>query len=478
MSNTCRTPTRVSINKGSRNDSGSMRIRGASQIVRPLKANNPNQTSLETELEGLGMFVPKSHDHAENTVKVLHDRQFKSFCDRYKFPDTCFWKPGNPHIVYICVWVQHFGDLKILDGTFQAEVFFRIYWKPSREEVNRILQTRAATVDSNLIEFRPNISCSNNVEINKVRDWSNPELDFNLGRRCFHLTSFQLIKVIAREDYKLKNFPVDCQDLSLKFTPGYGRDYTSDKIRWEPASNFGNYAYVTPCNSHDFAYKNAIIEFLRTDPSDNASGMQWCNIEVRIKIQRKWQHYFYRLCLVMSLVAMTVCVGFTIDLDEDFSDACAYMSTCLLTIVAFMFVVTSSLPTIPYLTLLDYFVYTLLVYVAFMMISLMMTRFNDNWDSIILFYISVALWIAIHIFFAILMTVKHKEEKRKLTMNGYELTQYYGETKKDSITFPYDPKNLPHANHYLGGSACKPRRDSGIFSGPLLANNQHSLFFE
>eukprot|EP00493_Phyllostaurus_siculus_P017088 UN17348 len=43
---------------------------------------------------------------------------------------------------------------------------------------------------------------------------------------------------------------------------------------------------------------------------------------------------FYRLCLVMSLVAMTVCVGFTIDLDEDFSDACAYMSTCLMTIVA------------------------------------------------------------------------------------------------------------------------------------------------
>lgn len=119
------------------------------------------------------------------------------------------------------------------------------------------------------------------------------------------------------------------------------------------------------------------------------------------------------------------------DLEENFPDAAAFLSTCLLTIVAFMFVVQQTLPSIPYLTLLDGFVYSMLMMVGFQIFLLNLSavdsiEFGDN----TLVWLSLGAWAVIHFFFFVLAYTKQKREMRKLKMNGEEVRQLLNTKKK------------------------------------------------
>merc|ERR1740129_1046820 len=91
-----------------------------------------------------------------------------------------------------------------------------------------------------------------------------------------------------------------------------------------------------------------------------------------------------------------------------------------------MFVVQQTLPSISYLTLLDYFVYAMLMLVGFQLILLNIFSINgiDIKESTML-YVSLGAWLALHIGFGILAFVQRKVEMKKLSMDREEMKKYY-----------------------------------------------------
>ena len=89
---------------------------------------------------------------------------------------------------------------------------------------------------------------------------------------------------------ELKNFPVDCQDLTLVFDMTTSYDTLIDKVRFYPCNNSGDIADIKLLEEHDdYSFENFMVEF-------GAMGTDFVRscVEVRIKLRRRWQHYFFR----------------------------------------------------------------------------------------------------------------------------------------------------------------------------------------
>jgi len=186
---------------------------------------------------------------------------------------------------------------------------------------------------------------------------------------------------------------------------------------------------------NDFVlHDNCIVEYLEGEG-------QWDIINIRLKAIRRWEHYVYRLCGILSLVTLTGAIGFRIELEDGFNDATAYFSTVLLTVVAFMFVVHTTLPAIPYLTVLDAFIYAMLVYVLAQMFLLTLFSFDLAIKEEFAFWLSIVAWVVIHIIFGVLGCRASSFEMKKLTMNTQELKDHMKEEDDDFVIVYYDMAN-------------------------------------
>jgi len=423
------------------------------------KRNTEDYQRLKKELDGLGMDYrtdgPIFHNSGNDRecIKVLRSETFSRFArEEANFPSHCFYDPEKPHFVYPYVSVQGYGNINILDKEFDINLFIRVAWKPSSREVESFLNTRGTTIDEGLIEYRPSMIVVNAIDERSIQEWSQPDLFFTPSGQFFLLTMTKTSIFKCTEVFELQNFPVDCQDLTVILSPEKGdfKIVGVQNVVWLPPNNEGLTSTMVSSLIDEYKYHGFFVEFMEKRYAIENTSVS-CLI-LRVKLQRNYQHYLYRLCLVLSLVSLTGSVGFTIDLEDDFPDACAYMSTCLLTVVAFMFVITSTLPPIPYLTLLDKFVYTLLVFVTSQTFLIVITRFFEDlasqWE--ILFWISVAGWATIHIFFLIYATRKFKVEMSKLSMNGCELRKYF-QQPNETQNILFDASNLPLADYWYGG---------------------------
>jgi len=188
------------------------------------------------------------------------------------------------------------------------------------------------------------------------------------------------------------------------------------------------------CDLSDFQlHDEAIVEVLK-------GRWGWDVINIRLKVKRRWQHYVYRLCGILSLVTLTGCLGFRVDLEDSFDSATGYLSTVLLTVVAFMFVVHSTLPPIPYLTFLDCFIFAMLMYVLAQMALLLLFSFGVNFSETFAFWLSIGTWIFMHLVFVIWGYWCGEYENKKLSMNTQQLNQHMGTTEEQSAFVPYFPE--------------------------------------
>jgi len=186
---------------------------------------------------------------------------------------------------------------------------------------------------------------------------------------------------------------------------------------------------------NDFVlHDNCIVEYLEGEG-------KWDVINIRLKAIRRWEHYVYRLCGILSLVTLTGAIGFRIDLEDGFNDATAYFSTVLLTVVAFMFVVHTTLPAIPYLTILDCFIYAMLVYVLAQMLLLTLFSFDLDIKESFAFWLSVVVWIVIHVIFAFVGCKASRFELEKLSMNTEELQAHMKDKDDDFVIVYFDMSN-------------------------------------
>eukprot|EP01137_Pigoraptor_chileana_P012748 Opistho-2@65442 len=87
------------------------------------------------------------------------------------------------------------------------------------------------------------------------------------------------------------------------------------------------------------------------------------NFEVKLRLQRKPQYYIINVSIPLFLLVILSGLAFFLPPD-DLPDRLAVVMTLILAAVAFKFVITSYLPKVPYVTLLDTYVIIAFVFLA------------------------------------------------------------------------------------------------------------------
>jgi len=370
----------------------------------------------------------------DEEVVVLKNRAFVEFAKNFPWKDECFHQEGQVREVAVWVDVNRVFSISSLDNTFQIQIDIELLWKPLKEEVDLALRSGDTNVNEGLVEFRPVVNIANAKSCDITDDWSTPELKFfpDIGEFYFQTKKSQNAEVL--ESFEFKNFPFDVQDLCIKLVPPYIPSYFHERVQLVPFKKYGCCCSYKKCSLNDFVlHDDCIVEYLEGEG-------KWDVINIRLKAIRRWEHYVYRLCGILSLVTLTGAIGFRIELEDGFNDATAYFSTVLLTVVAFMFVVHTTLPAIPYLTILDCFIYAMLVYVLAQMLLLTLFSFDLDIESFA-FWLSVIVWVVIHVIFGVLGYKASCFEMKKLSMNTEELQAHMKEENDDFVIVYFDMEN-------------------------------------
>ena len=143
-------------------------------------------------------------------------------------------------------------------------------------------------------------------------------------------------------------------------------------------------------------------------------------------LKRHWKFYIYRVIVVMFIVGMITLALFTFG-KESAAARFGFISTMLLTVVAYMFIIKEYLPLLNYLTLLDIYVYFVLSFILIISVECFVTSFTvfgnlDREDiDYLLFVIDLGIWIIVHIIFIFWARKMNTEELKKVSTPKFEL---------------------------------------------------------
>jgi len=382
---------------------------------------------MEKQLEDLGLSD-------ETKVFVLKKRKFMEYALNFPWKDELFCLEGDVREMEFYADVNRISSINSLENTFEIDIEIELFWKPTREELEMVLRAGGSSVNEGLLEFVPRVNIANAKSTEFKEDWSSPVVYFYPQTGDFLFRKSTIMCATVQESFEFQNFPMDVQDLCIKIVPPYDEEFLDHKVRLVLHPRYEICLSYKMCDLSDFnLYDEAIVEVLKGEYG-------WDVINIRLKVKRRWQHYVYRLCGILSLVTLTGCMGFRIDLEEGFNDATGYFSTVLLTVVAFMFVVHTTLPPIPYFTFLDCFIFTMLIYVLAQMLLLTMYSFDVDFSETFAFWLSVGVWVLLHIFFAVWGYWCRQFENEKLTMNTQELHKHMGTKQEKCALVPYLPE--------------------------------------
>jgi len=219
----------------------------------------------------------------------------------------------------------------------------------------------------------------------------------------------------------LRSFPFDVQFLELKFEV---RDFQQSWCKARPkfeiiaeayyggaSAGFQN-IWVPPVGEweirHDWIYGETY------SPNENSWGEIY---QITVRIQRQYWYFLWRVVFVMLLISFSTVFLFAI---PDEGDVLSYMSGLLVAAVAFLFSVSQFLPAVKYLTLMDKYILSSLVFIllcgALSIVSTVVSRYENGWvtEYTYLYFGAGAFlaWIAGHIFFVtralgVLATTRH-----------------------------------------------------------------------
>lgn len=230
------------------------------------------------------------------------------------------------------------------------------------------------------------------------------------------------------EVMELQNFPFDCQDFMLTMVfPA------SDEVfNMHPAIDQFECVRMTQDVKllPEYAFSDPVLElghtkFRQLNEEFSLVDVQHPTMVLRIKASRVWKGYVNKVVLTLSMVSLVVLFAFMIPHD-DIADRLSHSVTLFLTAVAFQLVVSSSLPQLDYMTLIDKYILNLNMYFVFVMFNMAGVSFcqkhgviDDNFIGSIDLYSMIAsflAWAGIHgflVYQAVYATVYVENPKLK-----------------------------------------------------------------
>jgi hypothetical protein len=170
----------------------------------------------------------------------------------------------------------------------------------------------------------------------------------------------------------------------------------------------------------DFDAKRIVAEFAVRENC-------WGQFRFRVQMSRRPEGTLGRVASLCALLGVATLSTFGMNPVDGHDDRVGFLITCILAFVAFQFIVSSSLPPTPYLTLLDRHTLSSFTYLTLLLctisilarcdIELSYRIYIDN----CLFFISAAIVAGIQIWFFVIGVIRRRHELSKLRMTMRQL---------------------------------------------------------
>eukprot|EP01083_Nonionella_stella_P111614 327519_1 len=241
------------------------------------------------------------------------------------------------------------------------------------------------------------------------------------------------------EEFELKSFPFDCQDLQIKI--GLDDDisnYCFVPSLWKGGVSLGNIGLSEGHNLAEYDIMDFFLDiYVNTEKTNqkesNFKARKQSMAVFRIKIARKWQIFFWKIGLFMFVTSLCSLLVFTMENDSELlADKYSLLITLLLTAVAFQFVVAAFIPNLPYNTYLDWYITVAFLIIFIMIISVVIVELaaiDDELYDIIGILFSIV-FIVIQGAFILIAVYLRNYETKKLTMTYWDF--YNQEYEKQS----------------------------------------------
>ncbi len=181
-----------------------------------------------------------------------------------------------------------------------------------------------------------------------------------------------------KQIFDLRSFPFDYQTFNIKMTTRSSSvTFQKDPLR-DDTIRTANFAGKNEWNLQ----QHVLTEVSSTEVEDGSTDNIFSIYDINLHAMRHSAHYLYNVALIMCLITALTFTSYTVDANLP-ADRLAVTLTLLLTSVAMKYVVNSYVPQVAYLTLLDKYVISCMIFQFLIIVqnavaSLVHKHFNNS----------------------------------------------------------------------------------------------------
>ena len=355
---------------------------------------------------------------------------------------TIFHNASDTHYVGMNLQLHYVSNIDTVKEQFDLGMYINYEWKPCKEEVLDFQKLKREGREKDFTPiYRPSFRFPNMM--NTVQREMKPYLDGSVYSLIEHgkedtrgafvslpddkkylITARMAVRGTFAELLDLKNFPFDCQDLRVIVAS----TATSSKQILVP--HFRRKTFVTVDQNFadlpEWNHHPPICDFVLSDKSRSARNYQFSSMILSLKVSRQYMSHIQRIVSLNFFITACQFSIFTIEPEkESLSDRLSISFTLVLTALVFMFVVEGRLPNVPFLTLLDTYIYSSFYLMMFMtlgsvIVIIMLTDDEERvkWNRFT-FYCSFFLFALLQVWFALASKLRRRKEKLKLGLSSF-----------------------------------------------------------
>jgi len=372
-------------------------------------------------------------------------------------PNKRAMKPDRK--VFVALKVKRVSDVDNIKETFRMRFHIYFNWLMTEGDYTSYLEAKA---DGKLVEWEPrwypHLEFQNSID-EEVCEWEEyPDegkfrmqifKDFGQEKKekraigQFDCSKARFIRakleceMTFAEELELQSFPFDCQDLSCiiqeRTTSGVSCVFLPELRKPKFGSIDPRYSVID-----EWDLETAVLEFGDTNNALSRSKSSYAMIVLRLKVKRRWKVFFANIVFLMCCISLLGLTAFSLK-EDDLGDRLNLLITLILTAVAFGYIVTESIPNVPYQTYLDKYVlsqYAFLVVLMFETACLkrgsehafFMAFISEEGDRV--FSIIATVWVIVFniAFFAYGWWIR-RDEVEKMAMSSDEIEREVNQSR-------------------------------------------------
>jgi len=146
---------------------------------------------------------------------------------------------------------------------------------------------------------------------------------------------------------------------------------------------------------------------------------------VAFRVQRNYYSYLYKIGLIMLMLSLLTNGLYALDPIEFLGDRLGFGVTILLTDVAYIIIINDKLPSLPYLTLIEWYIIAIFSYITFVLIFIAFNFGFNIISDLLACYFSILIWMILHTYYILNLIFKVlPEEEKKIYEKVYEAADF------------------------------------------------------